>query len=99
MRQRLYLRLPRKAGFSSSVSPRALISRLPILGSFAHMGISPHTKKSAVLRSSFGIARIGCVGATLKRGANDCGKVYSLNDSCVSAGLTVNVNRPHMFTP
>src|SRR5712691_9974179 len=99
MRQRLYLRLPRKAGFSASVSPRALMRRLPIVGSFAHMGMRPHTKKPASFLSSFGMARTGCVGAMLKRGANFDGKVYSLNVSFDSAGSTVNVNRPHIITP
>src|SRR5689334_6778462 len=99
MRQRLYLRLLRKAGFSSRVSPRALISRFPMAGSFAHMGIRPQTKKSAVFWSSFGMTITGWVGAILKRGANFCGKLYALKVSCSWAGSTVKVNRPHMVTP
>jgi hypothetical protein len=75
MRQRLYLKLPRKDGFSAIVSPRALISRLPMVGSFYHEGMSPHTKKSAAFLPSFGMASTGCDGAILKRGANCGGKL------------------------
>ncbi len=56
---------PRKLGFSASVSPRALIRRLPMAGSLAQEGIRPQTKKSAVFLPSLGIARTGCVGAML----------------------------------
>ena len=68
-------------------------------GSFAHEGINPQMKKSALFFASLGIARTGCDGAMLKRGANLAGKVKSANASCRSEGSTVKVKRPHRGTP
>jgi len=39
------------------------------------MGIRPQIKKSALLAPSLGIAKTGCDGAMLKRGANFVGKI------------------------
>src|SRR5258706_2302273 len=99
IRHLLYLKPPRKDGFSAIVSPRALISLLAIDGSFDHEGISPHRKKSALFLPSFGMASMGCVGAMLKRGAKRSGKVNSSKISSNSSGFTVRQNLPHMFTP
>ena len=43
IRHRRRRKAVRNDGFSASVSPRALIIRLPIDGSLAQDGISPHT--------------------------------------------------------
>ena len=42
IKQRCLAKLERKAGFSATVSPRALFSLLPMVGSLAHEGINPH---------------------------------------------------------
>jgi hypothetical protein len=60
-------------------------------------GINPQTKKSARFWPSLGMARIGWVGAMLKRGANCVGKSVPTNASFNWAGSTVKVNRPHII--
>src|SRR5215213_10521266 len=53
MMQRLRLNASRKEGFSSTVSERALISLLPIPGSFAHRGTSPPLKERGLACLTF----------------------------------------------
>jgi len=57
-----------KAGFSVSVSARALIILLPIKGSLAQKGIKPHLNRVNSFFPSLIIAAIFCEGAILKRG-------------------------------
>lgn len=67
----------RKAGFSCTVSTRALIMRAPIFGSFAHEGTSPHRRARnwRPARSAPGpagrsrTAGTGSVGATFQLGS------------------------------
>ena len=69
-RQRRLRKAVRKAGFSASVSTRALIMRLPIVGSLAQLGIKPQRRGMQTRRplsGSLEIVAIDCEGAMLKR--------------------------------
>ena len=68
MRHRRDLYATLNAGFSASVSARALIMRLPIETSFAQPGSNPHLSATASRSSEparMRTASTGCVGAML----------------------------------
>ena len=64
-KQRRRLKAVRKDGFSAAVSERALIMRLPILGSFAQDGTRPHFINESSPGSRLLIIGTCCVGAML----------------------------------
>ena len=66
-RQRRFLKASRNDGFSASVSARALIMRLPIARSLAHLGTSPQCSiaKARAPSSPARTAGTSCVGAML----------------------------------
>src|ERR1017187_1574839 len=72
MIHRRFFSAARNAGFSDNVSTRALIIRLPILGSFAHDGISPHRICFMYRFPSSPITTTDCVGAMLYLGPTVC---------------------------
>jgi len=65
---RRFFNVARNAGFSANVSTRALIIRLPMLGSFAQEGISPHNISFMYRFPSSPTTITACVGAILNRG-------------------------------
>ena len=68
MMQRLCLKASRKAGFSATVSLRALIRRALMESSLAQDGINPYLSSAPSRSSSICLtARMLCVGAMLKR--------------------------------
>ena len=66
-RQRRLRKASRNEGFSASVSARALIMRLPIARSFAHLGTRPQCSMANARAPSSAARTAGtaCVGATL----------------------------------
>src|SRR4051812_11921255 len=80
------------------VSPRALIMRAPMLGSFDHDGIKPqctsaHSRMSAELSNR--TMPTGCVGEMLNRSAILSGASTS-NCAAICSGEACKVNRPHI---
>src|SRR5690606_13240102 len=81
IRQRRRLNAERNAGFSKAVSERALIILLPVIGSLAHDGTSPHLNKVRSCGLSLVITAMGCEGEILKRGACGAGTAFRSNAS------------------
>src|SRR5262245_24053889 len=75
------------------------MSLLPILGSLAHDGISPHWNSSSIRSGVLATTATAWLGAMLKRGPSSAGG-GSFHPNCCwsSLGSTVKVNRPHMVT-
>ena len=97
MRQRRLLKAERKAGFSATVSARALIMRAPMLGSLAQAGISPQRNKHnwrVSLPPGCRTTATGCVGAMLNRGTKG-GACDNSNCSISTFRGVLSVNRPH----
>ena len=99
MRHRLRWNAVRNAGFSCTVSARALMSRAPIFTSFAHAGISAH-RSFATARSELSSRHTvkSCVGHPLQRGRKFSG-VACLGMRYRSWSFFQDiacVNRPHI---
>ncbi len=82
----------------ATVSARALMRRLPILASFAHVGTSPQRYATSARPSSgrSTTTRPDCCGARLKRPPGVAARSSAANSAASSALGRCCVNRPHM---